>query len=422
MTLGEKFFISCLTKSDLKSFSKVRKEWLDGPEVKQYKFIQTYLKDSKGGMVGVKTFCDKFSLDVREVDSIPDYYLSSLRDRYVFTVLADKIPPLLKGIKDKPMDKLSDLRSLISGLTLDSPGEENTLYSDDSQERKNEYLERVKAKGITYLSTGCADMDSLTFGYRKSDLITIGGKSGQGKTWLLCYLACCVENVLSLPVYKDIGDVLFITNEMGSDEIKERIDCIRFRLPVESFNKGKLTPREQLRYFKGLDVLKDKKSRIRIVDYCMSLDDLSMLIGLYHPGIIFLDGSYLMEAKMQDTWEKIVFITRTLKRFTKQFRVPIINTTQLKRGSAKGASKMSLDGQDDFAYSSSYTQDSDIAYRMFTDPDMVYHSMIGLEIVKGRRMSPGTKMMFQNDLTCMNLSITIPLEESGVEPPIMEIE
>ena len=110
---------------------------------------------------------------------------------------------------------------------------------------------------------------------------------------------------------------------------------------------------------------------------------------------------------MQEGWEKIVYITRNLKRLAKNFKTPIINTTQLKRGANKSGSKFSLDGQDDFAYSSSYTQDSDIAIRMYQDADMKFHELVGCEVVKGRRVVGGTTLIFQNDLSNMLHSITL---------------
>ena len=122
-----------------------------------------------------------------------------------------------------------------------------------------------------------------------------------------------------------------------------------------------------------------------------------------------------MESKMAEGWERIVYITRNLKQIAKNFKVPIINTTQLKRGSSKSGSKFSLDGQDDFAYSSSYSQDSDIAIRMFQDADMKFHDLIGCEVVKGRRVIGGTTLIFQNDLNNMVQSITLPADEP-VEP------
>ena len=72
-------------------------------------------------------------------------------------------------------------------------------------------------------------------------------------------------------------------------------------------------------------------------------------MGLYQPSAVFVDGSYLMESKMQEGWEKIVYITRNLKRLAKNFKTPIINTTQLKRGSSTTASQFSMAGMEDFA-------------------------------------------------------------------------
>ena len=76
---------------------------------------------------------------------------------------------------------------------------------------------------------------------------------------------------------------------------------------------------------------------------------------------------------------------------------------------------MALDGQDDFAYSSSYTQDSDIAFRLFQDADMKFHSEIGAEVVKGRRVVTGTTIVFKNDLDLMDLSLTLPIDDDEAD-------
>ena len=122
-----------------------------------------------------------------------------------------------------------------------------------------------------------------------------------------------------------------------------------------------------------------------------------------------------MESRQTEGWEKIAYITRNLKRIAKSFKTPIINTTQLRRGSGKTGSKFALDGQDDFAYGSSFVQDSDIAIRMFQTADMKYNELVGLEVVKGRRAPAGTTLTFQNDLSNMVHSITKPVEKHKPE-------
>lgn len=761
MTVGEELFVSCLKRKDHKVLSVVQRKWLDGSEVRQYKFVMDYYREH-GEMVGVKTFCEKFKLHADEVDSRPAFYLNALKERFIFATMSDNIPKILRGIKDDPREKLYELQSLVATLSVDAVESKDVLYSDDTESRIKDYEERMKSLGVTYLSMGCEDMDKVFYGYRKQDLITIGGRAGQGKclgkgtkvlmydlttknvedvvvgdklmgpdgtprnvlsisrgreqmywvrqhkgmdyrvneshilslkfprrkslrstiggkrrycgsetiwethnlsvkeylkkgytfkkdavgyksygmtfedtslpldpyflgvwlgdgtsreltitsfdlpiirflqeyaiswggelkkeasneglyrmkgckelrtimdsfgliknrykedkgrkhipmefiktsrenrlqllaglidtdghtrdnsfeitlvskelsddikllcrtlgfyvtqsikivngkeyyrcniqgkgtdevpvklsrkqanvrrqiknvlhtgvtiekdivddyygftidgdhlfcledftvthnTWLLVYLTFLLERVLiekeSL-TGETYGDILFITNEMGEEEIKERLDCIKFRLPYENFLKGTLTEREKGRYYRGLEGLKKERSKIRIVYSCQTIDELSTYIGLYQPSVVFIDGSYLMEGKMQEGWEKIVYITRNLKRIAKNFKVPVINTTQLKRGSNKSGSKFALDGQDDFAYSSSYTQDSDIAIRMFQDADMKFHDLIGCEVVKGRRVVGGTTLVFQNDLSNMCQSITLPADET----------
>ena len=764
MTAGEELFVSCLKCRDQKVLSLIQRKWLDGAEVRQYKFIMDYYK-THGELLGVKAFCEKFKLDEKGTDAKPAYYLNEVKERYIFATMTDNIPRILKGMKDDPRAKLAEIQSLIGGLAVDAIESKDTLYSDDTDSRIADYEERMKSKGVTYLSMGCEDMDKVFFGYRKQDLITIGGKAGQGKclgkgtkvlmydlstknvedvkvgdqlmgpdgtprnvlsiargreqmywvrqvkgmdyrvneshilslrypnekiykktidgkrvvdriettwethnlsvkdylsktphyrklakgyksygmtfpdtelpfdpyflgvwlgdgtsreltvtsfdlpiirylqsyaktfggelteepsnkgmwrmkgcsalrkrmndlhliknryslekgykhiplefiktsrenrlkllagiidtdgymdnnsfevtfaskilsddlkllcrtlgfyvtqsekiingttyyrcniqgagvedvpvllerkkaserkqiknvlhtgitlekdivddyygftidgdhlfcledftvthnTWLLVYLAFLLEKAIIAKeevTGQPIGDILFITNEMGEEEIKERLDCLKFRLPYQRFLSGELTDREKNRYYKGLKKLEEEKSKIRLVYSCQSTDELSTYMGLYQPAAVFLDGSYLMKSEAREGWEKITEITRSLKRLAKNFRAPIINTTQLRRGASKSESKFSLDGQDDFAYSSSYSQDSDIAIRMFQDADMKFHELIGMEVVKGRRVVAGTTLIFQNDLDAMVHSITLPAEAAAPE-------
>lgn len=417
MTAGEQLLVACLKKGDHKLISAIERKWLDGDEVKQYRFVMDYYREH-GEMIGLKAFCDKFKLDPSAVDSRPVYYLNALKERFIFSKMSDDIPKILHGLKSDPREGLAKLQSLVATLAVDAVESKDTLYSEETEKRVSDYEERTKSLGVTYLSMGCDDLDKVFFGYRKQDLITIGGKAGAGKSWVLCYLIVLLEDAIlrkEALTGEHYGDILLITNEMGEDEIKERLDCIRFRLPYKRFLEGTLTEREKGRYYRGLERLKETKSKIRIIYSCQTIDELATQMGLYHPSAVFIDGSYLMEPKLQEGWEKIVYVTRNLKRLAKNFKAPILNTTQLKRGATKTGSKFALDGQDEFAYSSSYAQDSDIAMRMYQDADMKFHDLIALEVVKGRRVVSGTTLIFQNDLDNMRHSITLPADATAPE-------
>ena len=80
----------------------------------------------------------------------------------------------MKGLKEDPRAKLFELQSLIATLAVDAVESKDTLSSEDTDLRVKDYEERMKSLGVTYLSTGCPDLDKTFFGYRKNDLITIG--------------------------------------------------------------------------------------------------------------------------------------------------------------------------------------------------------------------------------------------------------
>lgn len=418
MTQAEALIVACLKANDSKTLSTIQKDWLEGKERRQYQQVMDYFRTA-GELMGVKAFCSKYALSEYDVDSKPLFYLKQLRERYIFAKISDKVPRILTGVKDNPREKLEQLQELVATLASDTTGNNDILYSDDTNERITEYNKRMESLGVTYLSMGSSDMDKLFYGYRKQDLITIGGRAGQGKTWLLCFMAHLLDLVIS--EYEKVhetklGDIIFVSNEMGEEEIMERLDCIRFRLPYAKFLSGTLSDEDLSRYKRGLRRLRKGKSHIRILYSCMTLDELTTNMGLYQPSAVFIDGSYLMEPKLQEGWEKITFVTRNLKRLAKSFRCPILNTTQLKRKAGVRSSGKTLEGQDDFAYANSFVQDSDIAFRMYQDADMKFHDVVGVEVVKGRRVPAGTSLIFENNLDKMIQSLTVLEEESLTEP------
>lgn len=70
MTLGEELLVACLKRKDNKVLSVIQRKWLDGAEIRQYKFIMDYYREH-GEIIGVRAFCEKFKLDRDGVDARP---------------------------------------------------------------------------------------------------------------------------------------------------------------------------------------------------------------------------------------------------------------------------------------------------------------------------------------------------------------
>ena len=45
MTEGEKLMVACLKRKDQKILSLIQRKWLDGAEIRQYKFIMDYYRE-----------------------------------------------------------------------------------------------------------------------------------------------------------------------------------------------------------------------------------------------------------------------------------------------------------------------------------------------------------------------------------------
>jgi replicative DNA helicase len=382
MTAGESLFIKILIDADTKSLVLVDFEWLEGDEIPMYNFITNYFKEYTK-LPSIKLFKSKFSIRDISVEDEAAYFLDALRDRYVYVTLVDKVPKIIKDAKKSSKESLVSLRDLIAKLSATGKDTELSNYGSKGKERLEEYENRIVSGGITYLPTGDKFLDSLMFGYSESDLITIGGRPGTKKTWILIYLTLALDKLLG--DYLKDRPLLFVSNEIGVSELMDRMDCMKYKMPYTDFLKGELDTRTHARYERGL---KSKRvSNIQITTKCRHLADLELLVKLYRPAAIFLDGSYLMEPKMSVGWEKVTFITQNLKAIALSNGTPVINTTQSRRRSGTSSTKgpkSAVAAQDDFAFADSYSQDSDLAMLLYPKDDSKWSNEIAGIVAKGR--------------------------------------
>lgn len=414
MTIGEKFVVIALRNKDLRVL-EARPEWFYDEEEAYYKFVKNYyVKHAALPTVGLLE--EKFSISCDSVEGTVDYYEEEIKGRYIFTEISRTLPSLVTGLKKSPFEGLDKIKAFISNVNTDLSKGSDHVYSEQASERFSEYVERVGKKGITYLPYNNEVLDSYLLGYEKTDLITFGGRSGIGKSWLLIILAILLDEYLNANDLTHMGPILVVTNEMSHEQFKERMDCVRFRLPYGAFTKGELTKKQTARYKRGLDTLEEVGSNIILLENVETIDDLETKIVYYSPSMTFIDGSYLLEPQMEEGYSKTVFITRNLKKIAKRRRRPIFNTTQLRKGKGKENKGVAADGQDEF-YHGSYIQDSDFALRGFQNPTLVYEKKVGIEIVKGRRVPTGTVLHMLLDLLQMEYDFIDSTEAPAPEAP-----
>lgn len=393
MTAGQRLLVAICVGKRYDVFAKIVRDKLIGvEETGLFKLILDYYRITSD-LPPISKLKETFTLEEATGDA--DYYLKEVNDRHIYTYLGENIPRLIKGLKTDPHGTLDQLTKAVSTLNSDETTTDE-FYSDNWENRLAEYEAKKGTKGITYLSTGDDYLDSLTFGYRKSDLWTIGGRAGTKKTFTLIHLASICESVLP----ETMGDILFVSNEMALDQIRERFDAVRSRVSYKRLQMGELEPGELSRYKMKMAMMKSKKSRIILSFNVSTLDELSLKVSMYRPSIIFLDGSYLLYPKQEDGLGKNLMITRGMKKLANDTGLPLINTTQLRKKTGKKLLKDPLSGQDEFYYGG-YVQDSDFAIRTFVSPSMVYDGKIGWDFVKSRRVERNVAELLA-DLDKMN--------------------
>jgi hypothetical protein len=364
--LLEKFLYSVIEAGSSEELYKVRDEHLAKDQdvlVFVQDFYATYRKFPDVGTVE-----GKFNITLLDNTETPEYWRREIVDKYREGVIHKTVVNVAKDSTDA-IDKFQE-----AIIKYHSEGDVSVTDYADGKDRVNQYKQRKGTNGITYVSTGSAELDMFSLGYKRTDLWTLGGAEGIGKTWQLLRMADAVDlELLTMGLKRT---VLIISGEMSAEELTERLDAIRFSLDYHKLSRGKLGKLGERKYLRALQTV---NTNIKIVDSFDSIQDVEYYISIYRPAICFIDGSHLLAPSYD--WKDIAWVTASMKRITRNNKIPIVNTTHLKSEKGKGKTN----SLDDFAYTKGYTRDSDIVGLMFANDLMEIDGTVGIDWLKVRR-------------------------------------
>lgn len=192
-------------------------------------------------------------------------------------------------------------------------------------------LERRSKEGqLIGVPSGFFDLDLLTQGFQKSDLIIIAGRPSMGKTAFALNIARNVADLQSFPVVifsleMSRNQIIyrFLSSESGVNNSKLRsgsINSNEWRLVSKAINS-----------LSDLSIYLDDKSDITISDIRTKLSNLKSRFS--NIGLIIIDYLQLIsDVQAKDSRvQELSRITRNLKLLAKEFNVPIIVLSQLSR-------------------------------------------------------------------------------------------
>lgn len=253
---------------------------------------------------------------------------------------------------------------------------------------------------ITGVTTGYREIDRMTCGLQRSDLIVVAGRPSMGKT---AFALNIVENAAI-----EAGVVCGVFSlEMSKEQLVQRMLCSRAEVDASKLRGGFLAESDWPRLTRAAGLLAEAPIYI---DDTPALNVLEMRakarrLQLEHDlGLIVVDYLQLMRGvgRIESREREISDISRSLKALAKELKVPIIALSQLNRGvEARQDKRPQLS---DLRESGAIEQDADVI--MFIYRDEMYNRESAdagkAEIIIGKqRNGPTGKAMlaFRSSLT-----------------------
>jgi replicative DNA helicase len=291
------------------------------------------------------------------------HYAEMIRDRWLARVLINKAHDIVQAGYDceNVQDAINEAQATILDISKDNAGEPK--HVDQAMREAVEYLTHVsKLSGeLIGLSTGLADLDKLTSGLSKGDLVIIAGRPSMGKTTLAMNIA---ENA----AMKDKFVIVF-SLEMPSQQLMLRsmssIGSVKFDLVKKAKDDS---------IWSGVTsaIVKMKQKPYYIDDNAVLTSEqllsrarkLARQVGR-QPDLIVLDYIQLLSDKGDNGNERITKISRNLKLTAKALDCPMIALSQLNRKCEERADKRPM--MSDLRESGSIEQDADIIGFVYRD-------------------------------------------------------
>ena len=189
---------------------------------------------------------------------------------------------------------------------------------------------RNKEDGLSGVPSGFTNVDRVTSGWQKSDLVIVAARPGMGKTAFALTMARNVAVDHNTP----IG---FFSLEMSSEQLVNRLIASEAELGASKLRKGDLADHEMVQLHEKIKHLSE--APIFIDDTPgLSIFELRAkarrLVKNHGVGIIMIDYLQLMTAggTVGNREQEISTISRSLKGIAKELKIPVIALSQVNRG------------------------------------------------------------------------------------------
>ncbi|MGY4688235.1 replicative DNA helicase [Salibacterium sp. K-3] len=239
---------------------------------------------------------------------------------------------------------------------------------------------------ITGVASGFAELDKMTTGFQRSDLVIVAARPSMGKTAFALNIA---QNVAT----KSDENVAIFSLEMGASQLVQRMLCAEGNIDATKMRTGSLEEEDWEKLTMAMGSLSsagiyiDDTPGVKVNEIRAKCRRLKQERGL---GMVMIDYMQLIQGSSsrggESRQQEVSEISRGLKGLARELDVPVIALSQLSRGVESRQDKRPM--MSDLRESGSIEQDADIVsflYREdYYDQETENQNMIEVILAKQR--------------------------------------
>ncbi|GBU11114.1 replicative DNA helicase DnaB [Erysipelotrichaceae bacterium] len=265
-----------------------------------------------------------------------------------------------------------------------------------------DYIEQLKksAGDVTGIASTFRELDKMTAGFQKGDLVIIGARPSMGKTAFVLNIA-----QQAVKANGEIPVIAIFSLEMAAQQLIMRMLSAESRVAGEKLRTGNVDGQDWNAITIGLSNLNKRKifiddsPGVSIQELRSKARRLKVEHGL---DMIAIDYLQLIRGDMKgvNRQEEVAHISRLLKSLARELEIPVIALTQLSRNLESRPDKRPI--MSDIRESGSIEQDADVIAFLYRDDYYNHESeeknIMEIIIGKQRNGPIGTvKLVFQKD-------------------------
>ncbi len=262
------------------------------------------------------------------------HYASIVKEKSILRQLITTSTTIIQqsyNTKSEVDELLDRAESMIFDITARKHSDTKYIHVKDIIKDSIETIDNLyqRKENVTGIATGFHELDVMTAGLQKSDLIVVAGRPSMGKSALAASIAEHIGTVEGAP----IG---FFSLEMAKEQLVQRMLCSHARVDAHKVRTGFLSQSDWPRLTNAAGKLSEAPIYIDDTPALSALElraKARRMKAQHDIQFMVVDYLQLMQgaARSENRQQEISEISRSLKALARELNLPLIAISQLSR-------------------------------------------------------------------------------------------